>query len=35
VTANGTPLGADTLTELHWRPLRAAGRATITNRLTF
>jgi hypothetical protein len=34
VTVNGTTLGADTLTELRWRPLRAAGRATITNRLT-
>src|SRR5208283_4147908 len=35
VTANGTTLGADTLTRRRWRPLRAAGRATITNRLTF
>ncbi len=34
VTANGTTPGADTLTERCWRPLRAAGRAAFTNRLT-
>ena len=29
-----TTFGADTLTERHWCPLQAAGRATIINQLT-